>query len=231
MAAFMFLKERRPSIVEPLVSFGDLTTAFRDALASQNLSQSHWIGPTPRVTRRGGLTERFSVRVAWPIEVLLTDASLASGVTLEGHARDIARAIDQKIASLGEGWRDEWNDTVVTPYSVPLNGPLTFWDGQASRTLTMDRASTASDARAENPIGPDDAGTRVGGAPGSETQTDKIVSAVKFVAVAAVVLGAVYAVGQFTPALTLWSARRSSESSARRELAATRPNPRSRKRR
>jgi hypothetical protein len=45
------------------------------------------------------------------------------------------------------------------------------------------------------------------------------------------VVGIAYTIGQVAPSVTLWSARRTGDSATRRELAAARPNPRSRKRR
>jgi hypothetical protein len=168
---WMVLKERIPTVVEPLTSLGQITTEWRAALRAQNSRLLSWVGEQPRVTRLGGLTEQYSIRVAWPLKLTGNVANP------EAHVRNMVAEMNNHI----NAWdfdpglpvigtpTPNWSPAVVTRYLPAINGPLSWWEtGLATRSsLTMNRASTASAERAENPIGPDDATTRIGGAPGS----------------------------------------------------------------
>ena len=225
---WLILKERIPTFVEPLVSLGDITTQLQDALRSPPTTAT-WVGPNPRVTRLGGLTERFSVRAAWVLRIPPLNA-----LSPIARARSLAAQIDGRFAE----WDNEshligpatpnWTDAVVTEYSPGANGSLAWWSGGfASRTLTMNRASTASAARAENPIGPDDATTRVDGAPGSP-QPDKYGRWLTTIAVGAGVVAVAYAVAQIASASASVVGTRHQVSLL---AAKPRPNPHRRRRR
>jgi hypothetical protein len=172
---WLVLKERVPSVAEPLVSRADITRWFDDALAAQRTPLLSWVGP-PRVTRLGGLTERYSVRAARLLR--LAPGNVADPAA---HVRNVVFQMNELLNTydydpglpvVGTP-TPNWSAALVSPWSQAANGPVGWWaNGTAANTLTMNRASTASDARAENPVGPDDATTRIGGAPGSP-QDDK----------------------------------------------------------
>lgn len=252
---FMVRKDRKPTLLTERLTQAQIRDLFNSALARATGSGSatRWVGPLPRITRTGTALSREQIRVAWLLDVAnLSPATIAQGtVTVADLARNIGVALDEvmdpidpTIPASGGGAVDRpappapnWEPASVTPYSQVANGPVAWWsEGTASRTLTQEAPLSFSTERPENPIGPDSTDTRPGGSPAedaarSRQTVDSVLSIVKFATVAAIVVGIAYTIGQVAPSITLWSARRTGDSATRRELAAARPNPRSRKRR
>lgn len=248
MAYFMVRKDRRwPYLTTDTMTQAQITALFQNALSRSGSSLSRWVGAMPRITRTGGATSAEVARVAWLLEV--PDHVQGATSTAFQRARNIGRFLDGEIEPGGElpiggsGATDRpepipspWTPALVTEFSPATNGDLAWWqDGRASRTLTMDDKLSWSVERQENAIGPDSYDTRPGGTPQQNQDdqrrtTDQVVSVVKFVAIAAMVVGGAYAIGQVVPGLNLWQAqrtsRRMSDDATKQLAAAPRSNPR-----
>jgi hypothetical protein len=150
--------------------------AIRDALAGINWNDSpggvplppslqalpaiptRWVGPVPRVIRRGSdASAAQETEVAWPL--LLEPASTTTDAQV-GAAQQNRKALIERALARLSGTADEpaggWSGASLVTYGEALHGPLTWWQsGAAGRTRTFERfpAVTEVDAQ-ENPQGP-----------------------------------------------------------------------------
>jgi hypothetical protein len=149
--------------------------ALRDALSRINWNESptslplppgispamptRWIGPMPRVVRRGSdLAARQEMDVAWPL--LLEPQAGFSDASVAAAQQNRKLLIERQIARIS-GSPDEpaggWSGVSLVPYAEAVHGPLSWWQsGYAGRTRTFERQPTATEVdMQENPQGPD----------------------------------------------------------------------------
>lgn len=123
-----------------------LAGAIRSIAAA--IPSARWIGPYPRITRRGGLSSSFLTHVANLIEVPDSPTNV-----YDATKRLIAQRVD---AALGPH-SDTWSGAEVRAYVEAVNGPLDWWrSGGARRDSTTTESFPTGDASVpeENPIGP-----------------------------------------------------------------------------
>lgn len=186
-----------------------------------------WIGPQPRITRTSVLgSANARTTVVWPfrippgVPVHLRQAyarMFANGGrndTLEtGRAISLDSVVESTLpitvwdrltgetpAEIGSSWEP----ADVAPYSVAVNGPMSFWEsGNASNTLT--RNETRAGIVDQNPLGPDTPATTPRGllpdVMGGLTLKD-LADIAPWIAAAAVAFSAAYIIGKFAPSKT-----------------------------
>ena len=148
--------------------------ALRDALTQINWNESptslplppgispamptRWVGPMPRVVRRGSdLAAAQEMDVAWPL--LLEPPAGASDTSVAAAQQNRKAIIERQLARIS-GSPDEpaggWSGVSLAPYAEAVHGPLSWWQsGYAGRTRTYERQPTATEVdMQENPQGP-----------------------------------------------------------------------------
>lgn len=149
--------------------------ALRDALSQINWNESptslplppgispamptRWVGPMPRVVRRGSnLAAAQEMDVAWPL--LLEPQAGASDTAVAAAQQNRKAIIERQLARISGSPDDPaggWSGVSLVPYAEAVHGPLSWWQsGYAGRTRTFERPPAATEADTqENPQGPD----------------------------------------------------------------------------
>ena len=201
----------------------------------------NWVGPAPRFTRATPFGS-FVTRATWVW--FLNDAQQATTCPTPDRqiafrtqlAADVATSLNKNASH--NTLLDAWTVRGLS-YNPTANGSLEWWNsGAAARESNFvdefPQLLSRLDAL-DNPIGPnaEHGHSPAGGGPDTGAG---LISAIKFVAVAATAIAVVYAIGQIAPTITLWQAQRSArslaDSEARRVVAVSnrpaRSNPRRR---
>jgi hypothetical protein len=147
--------------------------AIRDALSQINWNDSpgaggasglapaiptRWLGPAPRVVRRGdGASAIQETDIAWPL--LLEPAASATDTMVAAAQQNRRALIERALAQLSGSASNPaggWSGVSIITYTDALNGPQTWWQsGAAARTRTNDRFPTVTEVdMQENPQGP-----------------------------------------------------------------------------
>lgn len=117
-----------------------------------------WIGPVPRVVRRGSdLSAVQEADVAWPLQFATDAAHTDSMVAAAQQNRRLQ--IERALARLSGSPEDPaggWSGVSLVPYTEELHGPVTWWQsGMAGRTRTFERYPGVGEVdMQENPQGP-----------------------------------------------------------------------------
>lgn len=117
-----------------------------------------WIGPVPRVVRRGhDASAAQETDVAWPLQLAEGEAFTDSmiGAAQQNRRLQIERAL-ARLSGSPEDPAGGWSGVSIVPYAEALHGPVTWWQsGMAGRTRTFERYPSAGEVdMQENPQGP-----------------------------------------------------------------------------
>lgn len=162
---------RAAGLLRNLPSFN----AIRDALARINWSEvpgpdpvphvdgspvpTAWVGPVPRVVRRGdNASAAQETDVAWILQLATGDAAFTDAMVAAAQ-RNRKLQIEAALARISGTPEDPaggWSGVSMHPYAEALHGPLTWWQsGYAGRTRTFERYPAVGEVdMQENPQGP-----------------------------------------------------------------------------
>lgn len=159
MTYFVFSISHASSRAATSPSAQSIGEAFRMASLRQS-NVGGWVGPAPRVTRKGGLIDNAmdpfgnhpqNQTTAVALYAVPDGTSLARAVAILTAVRDRVRLYLESI----DGIDGTWGDLSVVRYAEAANGPLSWWEsGAASRTRTSERFPVLTTDPDENPVGP-----------------------------------------------------------------------------
>ena len=152
-----------------LTDYDTIARVMTEAGHFRDRVHDRWVGPGPRVTRRGAIGGNHSTTAAWLFELGPRPTADRPRATVEGDLAQLKARIEQGMASIHNPStfrRDStWGAVNIVPFSAAVNGPLAWWSsGQAVPTATRHETPDGSLMADDNPVGPntrDSAPTRL----------------------------------------------------------------------
>ncbi len=126
----------------------DIRSALVGIRWSDPQNVTHFVGPSPRVTRRGGTWSAMSdTFVTWVLQIPDNNEPITTRLPV------IAGTVGQALHAMPN---TSWGATTASLFNPAINGTILWWlDGHgASQTHTRDDFPSGSLTAAENPIGP-----------------------------------------------------------------------------
>jgi len=195
-----------------------------------------WVGSSPRITRRGGLTANllhpFSRNMQTYVTWIYGLPDTMTADQLAGAITELRRRVDDGMSDLDSSW----TNVQVQPWTVERNGAISWWQSnEAANTRTAESFATLSADEVENPIGPTTAQTTPGTIlgtppPGGTSQIEQITRALQVAAAIVIPVAVVGLIIVYVPARVMpwnwaiWEGKKPSlPEPERREPAAAAP--------